>query len=447
MVALLKLIPPSQLATQSKPIEWLWDGVLAKGMVTLMTSRWKEGKTTLMSALLAHLGRGETMAGSPVAPTRTVILSEEPKELWELRHKRLNFDEANIRFACRPFERRLRPNEWSDVILELADENPGLVVLDPLAMFLPGNIENQPTRMLDAVEQLHVLTEQGTALGMLHHPSKRGSRHYISPRGTGALAGFADILVELDCPNGLEDRVRRLRSVSRLASSTTRFIELTEDHCDYTLVPELPNSDRFEVGWPVLKSMLEDAYRPPSRKELLKTWLEDFDKPSKNTLIRWLDRAEKEKRIEVLGTGRQHDAFRYLLKGQEHKRDLPDPNRFLDDLEHKLEELEEIHVPEEQRPRGNEKVVTEVQAIEDCVADVQTMANEIAKAFHLSNRTPMTPEQARDLVGKFMQANKVSAHEIDSRQMMVVLARILGGIREREAAANPPAGGTADGER
>jgi AAA domain-containing protein len=37
------------------PPTWLWPGYLGAGRVTLLTSQWKSGKTTLVSLLLARL--------------------------------------------------------------------------------------------------------------------------------------------------------------------------------------------------------------------------------------------------------------------------------------------------------------------------------------------------------------------------------------------------------
>ncbi|HMC66910.1 MAG TPA: AAA family ATPase, partial [Gemmataceae bacterium] len=37
------------------PLAWLWHGYLKPGAVTLLTSRWKSGKTTLLSVLLSRL--------------------------------------------------------------------------------------------------------------------------------------------------------------------------------------------------------------------------------------------------------------------------------------------------------------------------------------------------------------------------------------------------------
>ena len=38
---------------------WLWNGYIARGSLTLLTSQWKAGKTTLLSGLLQRLGDGQ----------------------------------------------------------------------------------------------------------------------------------------------------------------------------------------------------------------------------------------------------------------------------------------------------------------------------------------------------------------------------------------------------
>src|SRR5881227_2966708 len=70
---------------------WLWHGYLAPGAVTLLTSLWKAGKTTLVSVLLAKLRDGGTLAGLPLAAGRAAVVSEEAPSLWAERSRRLTF--------------------------------------------------------------------------------------------------------------------------------------------------------------------------------------------------------------------------------------------------------------------------------------------------------------------------------------------------------------------
>src|SRR6516225_6271456 len=62
--------------------DWLWQGYLLPGAVTLLTSLWKSGKSTLLSVLLSRLKTGGVLAGLPVRAGRAVVLSEEPRQLW-----------------------------------------------------------------------------------------------------------------------------------------------------------------------------------------------------------------------------------------------------------------------------------------------------------------------------------------------------------------------------
>src|SRR5688572_19719856 len=71
--------------------DWIWPGYLARGAVTLLTSQWKAGKTTLLSLLLARLKGGGEVGGLTVQPARAVVVTEEPLDLWRERHERLQF--------------------------------------------------------------------------------------------------------------------------------------------------------------------------------------------------------------------------------------------------------------------------------------------------------------------------------------------------------------------
>lgn len=93
-------------------VEWIWQGYLARGSVTLLTSQWKAGKTTLVSVLLARLASGGQLAGLPVTKSKAAIVSEERLENWRRRGERLAFG-SNLVFFCRPFSARPTRETWS----------------------------------------------------------------------------------------------------------------------------------------------------------------------------------------------------------------------------------------------------------------------------------------------------------------------------------------------
>lgn len=68
---------------------WLWHGLVAAGKVTLFTSLWKSGKTTLLAHFLARRRAGGDFLGQAVAPGGSLVASEEPRDLWPERRRRL----------------------------------------------------------------------------------------------------------------------------------------------------------------------------------------------------------------------------------------------------------------------------------------------------------------------------------------------------------------------
>ena len=71
------------------------------------------------------------------------------------------------------------------------------VVIDPLAVFLPGNCENLAGVMTECLLPLRELTDRGVAVLLLHHPRKGKTRAGQAARGSGALASYVDILIEM----------------------------------------------------------------------------------------------------------------------------------------------------------------------------------------------------------------------------------------------------------
>jgi RecA-family ATPase len=155
---------------------WLWDGYLARGNVTLLTSQWKSGKTTLLSVLLARRESGGQLAGRAVAAGRTAIVSEESPVLWNERRRKLGFG-PSVGLLCRPFAAKPTREEWLALIDRLTDlgtaRGVDLAVIDALATFLPGRDEANAGAMLDSLLPLQRLTERGMAVLLLHHPSTR----------------------------------------------------------------------------------------------------------------------------------------------------------------------------------------------------------------------------------------------------------------------------------
>jgi AAA domain len=302
---------------------WIWHGFLGAGLVTLLTSLWKCGKTTLLSVLLARMGSGGTLAGRIVRPGRVAVISEEPRQLWPARIRRLQIG-AHVRFLIRPFGgRRPTHEQWLTLIRDLArrhEEDPlSLIVVDALSAFVPGGSENHAGSMLDMLLPLQELTDRGVSVLILHHPKKGVRITGQAARGTGAIVANSDIVIEMDGLSGPtdDDRRRKLASLSRHAATPRRLvIEWTADGTDYTALGDFDAAE-LDDGRQVLFWVLEDADKKLTRQEILKNWPADYRKPEETTVWRWLERGVEAGRIFKQGTGRKNEPYRYWLDGME----------------------------------------------------------------------------------------------------------------------------------
>jgi hypothetical protein len=320
---LSRLIRPSDLhALAPNAIPWLWQGYLAPGKVTLLTSQWKCGKTTLVSVLLSRMQHGGQLAGLSVAPGRAVVVSEESPDDWKRRCRRFAFGD-HIDFLCRPFKARPTMTEWLALIDALGQlrtrKGTDLAVIDPLSAFLPGHAENVPALMLEALLPFQRLTDAGLALFLPHHPTKGKVQPGQAARGTGVLPSFADIVIEKTFHGhpASPDRRRRLWGFSRLPETPRRLlIELNAAETDYLVHTDAPD-ELLPDGSQAILFVLEDAVEKLTRQEILEQWPSDFVKPDQATVWRCLQRAVADGRVRQEGTGRKTDPFRYWLPSRE----------------------------------------------------------------------------------------------------------------------------------
>jgi hypothetical protein len=303
---------------------WLWQGYLAPGNVTLLTSQWKSGKTTLLSVLLARLKTGGLLAGLPVAPGKALVVCEESRQHWELRRRKLDFG-SHVGWLCRPFRGRPTREQWLALLDHLADlqarHGLHLVAFDPLSYFLPGGAESNPGRMLDTLIPLQRLTALKLAVFLLHHPKKGDFLTGQAARGNGALPSYVDINIEMHCcrPADEADRRRRLQAASRFEETPLqRVIELTPEGTDYLSLGDF-QEEEFGQNWHQLQAVLAEAPQRLTRKQILEQWPDHVPAPPAKTLWRWLVRAVAQGLLHQAGTGRKNDPYLYWLPGQEAK--------------------------------------------------------------------------------------------------------------------------------
>lgn len=308
--------------TAAAPVPWLWHGYLQPGAVTLLTSQWKTGKTTLLTGLLRHLDTGEPFLGQPVRPGRAWIVSEESHDQWGERMRLMPVG-GHVQLLARPFLGRPTFDDWSLLIDQaVAARVAGeldLFVVDPLASFLPGRSESEPTTVLESLYPLHRLTTAGVSVLLLHHPRKKAAEVGSSARGSGAMLGFMDVTMELTRYSKLNsDANRRLiRAQSRRTETPSRLAyEWNESSGEFLAITD-PRERQFEENWQMVLAVFKTHDVALTHKEIRERWPSDTERPNETTLYDWLNLAHTKKLIRRQGRGNSKNPYRYRLENED----------------------------------------------------------------------------------------------------------------------------------
>jgi hypothetical protein len=312
-----------RLDTPAAPVttDWLWHGLIARRNVTLFTSQWKAGKTTLITGLLQQFAAGGTFLDRPVMPAKVLVVSEESRATWADRVKRMPLG-PHCRLLARPFPHRPTPEQW-DELVELAMELQAageldLLVIDPLARFLPGRTDSDLNALDQMLDPLQCLTDGGAGVTILHHPRRRRSEEGSTVRGHGGLLAAVDVIVELGRYGSLqsEERRRKLFAVSRYPETPKELVYEWDAAGRFVCLGD-PLTARFQENWVVLKAILANRRQAATHQELLIDWPADRPRPGAVTLYEWLNRAFEKNLVRRFGNGRTKDPYRYRLPNED----------------------------------------------------------------------------------------------------------------------------------
>jgi len=191
----------SLISEEANKKAWIWENYVAKGYITLLSALWKAGKSTLLRALFVAMQSGEEFAGQPTYPSRVLVISEEAAGEWADKKESLDPVVTDpILVWARPIRVKPSVKQWGEFLAEVAqrckDEKIDLVVIDTLSTFWSLDNENDSTQMMRALIPLYHFTENDIAVLLVHHFRKGGGDQAQASRGSGALTGFVDNIIE-----------------------------------------------------------------------------------------------------------------------------------------------------------------------------------------------------------------------------------------------------------
>jgi AAA domain len=298
----------------SEPPDWIWPGYIARGSITLLVGLWKAGKTTLLSHLLRDISRGGGLVGDRM-DTPTLVLSEEPPGLWARRREDLGLP-PSVHFLQSESFAKPQPYEWRILVEyiteKVTERGYGLVVIDTLASSWPVMNENDASEMMEALVPLRKIAATGAGLLLIHHPRKGDGSQGTAARGSGALPGFVEVILELRryAPDDNADRRRVLTALSRFEETQAeQVIELTDD--GYKGIGDRSDAAHEDFD-EVIRDTLPIGGWGITFEELLKDWPTD-KRPGKSKLRGLLNAGANRGEWCRRGMGNKGDPHRFHI--------------------------------------------------------------------------------------------------------------------------------------
>jgi len=282
------------------------DGLIARGVITLLAAQSKAGKTTLLRyACLEWLRLG----------LRIVYLTEEPLPIWRERAKQFP---ALSQLILNTLS-RAHPERWVAAIRTL-DPKPDIVIVDTIRRFLPARDENDAATVARAIAPFVDLAREmpHTAFILAHHTRK----HLIGDEvDTTDIAGSHVYAAEVDTLLTLT-KVRehkRQRLLTPLAGRAWVFapeplvLELSEDASEYrvlgTAEEVLPETYAQSTREKVLQAIR--VLGQATRNEIEEYLREIGEKISERTIRDALQRLYEDGQVDRERVGMRGGAFVY----------------------------------------------------------------------------------------------------------------------------------------
>ena len=293
--------------------KWLWEGYLSPGALTLFAGRPKVGKTTLLFPLVSALEQGRPFLDRPTVPTRTLMLSEEREQT--LAEKRKLYLGAADPLLLMRHEQGGRT--WPQVIEQAraycVEHEIGVLVIDTWDKWtgLRGDDESKSGSVIEALEPLMLAASDGLSVLIVAHQRKAAGKHGEAVRGSNAITGGVDVIVELErAPQELGRRMRVLRAESRFSTTPEELVgELTDDGA-YIAQGELEGVRREAEGQ-LAADVVAEA--PGSTTEELA----EAEDVAPATMKHRLKAAFDDDLIARAGSGRKGDPYRWHPAGED----------------------------------------------------------------------------------------------------------------------------------
>ncbi len=233
----------NDLSISKIDINWIWEGYIAKGKITLFSAIWKVGKSTLLYLLVKHISQTTPFMGKNTTKTNVLIITEEDEQDWVLRREMAGGMEG-VWVHTYPFNgNKPSQKDWNtyfDRINEFCKTNSiGFVIVDTLANLGPLEDENSAVDVSSTMGVFKKLTKESIGVLVIHHTTKESKGIETSFRGSGAFGGFVDCLMTMNRVKN-EDNQREVIAIGRREFNkdpiTVELCDINSPREDYKLL-------------------------------------------------------------------------------------------------------------------------------------------------------------------------------------------------------------------
>lgn len=201
----LRRLDVAQMVREAPPdVPWVVEGLVVRGMLTVLNGREGEGKSLLAMALSAGVATGQGEAGMVCNEGQAVIVDAE-NGAYEI-HRRVRTLDLPVWvevFEADGFDLRSDLAELEAILEHFA---PSLLILDSFRSLWKGdeNDSGDVAGVLDPVRNL--VRQYQTGAVLLHHSGKGIGAAY---RGSSAIGASAELGFKLAREEGDDERERR----------------------------------------------------------------------------------------------------------------------------------------------------------------------------------------------------------------------------------------------
>lgn len=186
---------------RKREMEWLWQGYLPLGMITLLTGDPQAGKSTLILDLAARLSRGDPLPGETESrtPMRTWIMSSEDAMdtviVWRLENQGADMSQIIITDERAKIE-KLGVQEFERIITE---NRISLCVIDTTTTWMGGDLDtNKGNDVMGWINPIkEVATRTRCTIVLIRHRRKGSANDNKLHAGLGSIAWTAAVRSEL----------------------------------------------------------------------------------------------------------------------------------------------------------------------------------------------------------------------------------------------------------